>query len=97
MGDRDKGGGDPPYVRLKASYFEWRDIKLQFNQTDLGAMTTYYAQHEDGIFVELGEQELEPGPTAVPKFAIMPAKIALDALEMQLTLWEVYKRLCEDE
>ena len=22
LGDRDKGGGDPPYVCLKASYFE---------------------------------------------------------------------------
>lgn len=71
------------------------DIKLPADQTDAGAMATYYTQHEDGTFVELGEQELKPDPTAMSKCSIIPAKIALDALGMQLTPWEVYKRLCK--
>ena len=38
LGDRNKKVEDPPFVRLKPSYFEWRKVRLPSDREDLGQM-----------------------------------------------------------
>ena len=98
LGDRNEKGEDPPFVRLKASYFEWRGVKLPSDPDDSGPMATYYDKREnEGEFCSLEGVDLDIEQTHVPKFCLVPAKIALDALELGLTPWEVYEALVEFE
>ena len=97
LGDQNKRGADPPFVRFKESYFEWKDVRLPGNQFDMGPMVNYYDQMEDGEFANLADHKLEPNAVAVPKFSIMPANIVLGALEMQLTPREMYEKFVEFE
>ena len=41
LGDRNEKGEDPPLVRLKPSYFEWRKVRLPLDREDLGAMAVF--------------------------------------------------------
>ena len=94
--DRSKTGGDPPFVRLKPSYFEWRKVRLLLDQEDSGPMATFYDQPEnEGEFCSLNAGELEMNETAVPKLALVPSKIAADALEVGYTPWEVHDALVD--
>ena len=98
LGDRNERGEDPPFVRLKPSYFEWRKVRLPADLEDSGRMAVYYDQREnEGQFCPLEEGDLEATETAVPKFALVPAKIAADALEEGYTPWEVYDALTDFE
>ena len=85
-------------MRLKPSYFEWRKVRLPADLEDSGRMAVYYDQREnEGQFCPLEEGDLEATETAVPKFALVPAKIAADALEEGYTPWEVYDALTDFE
>ena len=42
LGDRNKKGEDPPFVRLKPLYFEWRKVRLPADGEDLGPMALFY-------------------------------------------------------
>ena len=96
--DRNKTGEDPPFVRLKPSYFEWRKVRLPVDREDSGPMATYYDQQEnEGQFCPLEEGEVEANKTPVPKFTLVPAKIAADALEEGHTPWKVYDALTDFE
>ena len=82
LGDRNEKGEDPPFIRLKPSYFEWRGVKLPSDQEDSGAIATFYDKSknkEEFCYLEGAELDIEQ--THVPKFCLVPAKIALDALE----------------
>ena len=60
LGDRSKKGEDPPFVRLKPSYFEWRKVRLPSDQEDSGQMAVFYDQQEnEGDFCNLEGGELE--------------------------------------
>ena len=83
LGDRSEKGENPPFVRLKPSYFEWRKVRLPLDREDLGQMAVFYEQPEnEGDFCNLEGGELELNDTSVPKFALVPSKIAVDALEV---------------
>ena len=36
LGDRSEKGEDPPFVRLKPAYFEWRKVRLPSDREDSG-------------------------------------------------------------
>jgi hypothetical protein len=61
-------------------------------------MATFYDTPEnEGEFCKLDGGELEIDETSVPKFALVPSKIAADALEEGHTPWEVYDALVDSE
>ena len=98
LGDRSETGEDPPFVRLKPSYFEWRKVRLPMDQEDSGQMATFYDQPEnEGEFCSLDAGELEMNETTVPKLALVPSKIAADALEVGYMPWEVHDALVDFE
>ena len=83
LGDRNKKGEDPPFIRLKLSYFEWRKVRLLSDQEDSGQMAVFYDQQEnEGDFCNLEGGDLELNDTWVPKLVLVPSKIAVDALEV---------------
>ena len=82
VGDRNKEGQDPPFVHIKPSYFEWRKVRLPADPEDLGPIATFCDTSDNkGEFCNLKGCELEIDETPVPKFALVPSKIATDALE----------------
>ena len=98
LGDRNKKGEDPPFIRLKPSYFEWRGLKLSSNQEYSGPMATFYDNSANkGEFCNLEGNDVDIEQTFVPKFALVPSKIARDALELGYTPWEVYDALLDFE
>ena len=75
LGDRNETGEDPPFVRLKPSYFEWRKVRLPVDREDSGPMATYYDQPEnEGQLCTLEEGEVKANVTPVPKFTLVPEK-----------------------
>ena len=61
-------------------------------------MALFYEQPENkGDFCNLEGGELELNDTLVPKFALVPSKIAANALEMGYTPWEVHDALLDFE
>ena len=98
LGDRSKKGEDPPLVLLKPSYFEWRKVRLPSDREDSGAMAVFYEQPEnEGDFYHLEGGKLELNDTSVPNFALVPLKIAADALEVGYTPWEVHDAMLDFE
>ena len=94
LGDRNKEGQNPLFVRLKPSHFEWWKVRLPTDRGDSGPMATFYdTPGNKGDFCNLGGGELEIDETPVPKFALVPSKIAANALEAGQTPWEVYDAL----
>ena len=89
---------DPAFVRLKPSHVEWRKVRLPAHQEDSGQMAVFYDQPEnEGEFCNLEGDELVLNDTSVPKFTLVPLKIAVDALEVGYTPWEVYVALVDFE
>ena len=41
LGGRSETGEDPPFVRLKPSYFEWRKVRLPSDREGSGQMTVF--------------------------------------------------------
>ena len=81
--DMSETGEDPPFVRLKSLYFECHKVRLPLDQEDSGQMATFYDQPESkGQFCSLDTGELEMNETVVPKLALIPSKIAVDAFEV---------------
>ena len=98
LGDRNKAGQDPPFVRLKPSHFEWQKVRLPTDYDDSGPMATFYdTPGNEGDFCNLEGGELEIDETPVPKIALVPSKIAAGALEQGQTPWEVYDALLDFE
>ena len=61
-------------------------------------MALFYDQlQNDGEFCRLKGGELKINKPPVPKFALVPSKIAADALEEGYTPWEVYDALVDFE
>ena len=61
-------------------------------------MATFYDTPDNKWeFCNLKGGELEIDETPVPKFALVPSKIAVDALEEGQTPWEVYDALVDFE
>jgi hypothetical protein len=96
LGDRTQEGDNPPVVRLKPSYFEWRQVNLPTDKEDSGPVATHYDTTEGELF-QLEDNQAEADSTWVPKLALMPAKIALDAMELEWQPWDVYEALVEFE
>ena len=81
-GDRNNEGQNPPFVRLKPFYFEWRKMRLPTDRKDSGPMATFYdTPDNEGDFCNLEGGELEINKMLMPKFALVSSEIAADALE----------------
>ena len=76
LGDRNKERQDPPFVRLKPSYFECRKVRLPADREDSGPMATFCdTPDNEGKFCNLEGGELKIDETPVPKFALLfPSK-----------------------
>ena len=59
-------------------------------------MATHYDTTEGGLF-QLEDNQVDANATWVPKLALIPAKIALDALEKDSQPWDVYEVLTDFE
>ena len=94
--DRTKKEEDPPFIRLKPSCFEWRSVRLGTDREDSGWMAMFYNEPANkGESCHLEGGGLEMDGTQVPKIALVPAKLAADALEEEYTPWEVYNALVD--
>ena len=61
-------------------------------------MAVFYEHPEnERDFCHLEKGELEMNNTSVPKFALVPSKIAADALEVGYTPWEVHDAMLDFE
>ena len=73
-------------------------MKLPTDQEGSGPMATFYDKSEnEGKFCHLEDGDLDIEQTFVPKFCLIPAKIARDALELGYTSWDVYDALLDFE
>ena len=96
--DRGEDGTDPPFVRMKPSYWDWREVNLPKDLSDSGPVATYYDTNGTrGEFYTPSPGELEGATTWVPKFPLVPAAIARKARAHKWAPWTMYEAMCAFE
>ena len=94
------GQADPPYVKVKKSFFEWRNKKHVKDSTDTSAMAVFYDDvHNRMKFFNPpgGTADLEDAPTWFPKMPMIPAEVAFIIASTPTTPWELHQHLCDYE
>ena len=92
------GQADPPYVKVKKSYFEWREAKPVENTDDTSEIASFY---NDGynrmIFFDPAgpDAEVEETGVYVPKMPLIPAEVALKIATTPTTPWELHQHTCD--
>ena len=84
VGDRGSDGTNPPFVKLKETYFAWRKVRLPRDKTDNGPLAQHAAAHPRE-FCALDEGELDVDETSIPKLGLVPAAVAEEAAEAEAT------------
>ena len=89
-GDRQPNGANPAVVRLKPSYFEWRDVKLPADSSDSSPIATWYDTTTNREFFNPSDAYLENAPTEVPKLTLLPAAVAKKAVRHKWSPWQIF-------
>ena len=94
------GQADPPYVKVKKSYFDWKEAKPVKSLDDTGEIASFY---DDGynrmIFFDPAgpDAEVEETGVWVPKIPLIPAEVALIIATTHITPWELHQHICDNE
>ena len=91
------GAADPSYVRVKESYFDWRECKQMKETNDDSDISNFYDVESNRMkFFDPGtaNAEIEMTGTWVPKFPMIPTKVALKVAKSPTTPWELQQHPC---
>ena len=97
IGDR-VGQADTPYVKVKKSYFDWKEAKPVKRLDDTSEITSFYDDGYNRIknFDPAGmDAEVEETGVYVPKIPLVPAEVALKIATTPTTPWELHQHTCD--
>ena len=94
VGDR-QGHADPPFVKIKKSHFEWREIKPpKEGQANGSVISGFFAIEANRMkFFDASSGERETEGFWVPKFPMVPASIAYKMTRRPMTAWDLFEEV----
>ena len=94
IGDRESDT-DPPFVVLKWSYFDWRNVKPVKDTDDTNNIARWFgSQSNRTSFFNANGKATEDAAVVVSKLPLIPAEVALRITTQRTTPWELYEKLC---
>ena len=99
IGDRT-GEAHPPYIKVKKTYFEWREVKLVEEVDDDSRIPKFYNNEANSLkcFNSVAATAgLEIDLSFFPKLPMIPAEVALKVAKKPTTAWELFHYLCDYE
>ena len=99
VGDR-VGLADPPYTKVRKSYFEWTKGKPVKDTSDTGPIATFYDDVNNRMkpFIPSSDINIElDSEVGFPKMPMIPAEVAVIVASVPTTPWELHAHLVDYE
>ena len=94
------GEADPPYVKVKKTYFKWREVKTFKEVDDDSVISKFYDEEANRLKCSdpaAVTADLETNRSWFPKLPMIPVKVVIKVMKKPTTAWELLHHQCNCE